>query len=149
MSSFRNQAEAYAQALETGLLETQTVVAWADREIARSDIPPPPLIEVSLAGDDVNALVSALRGLPGEPDLLQASRLLLGHMGRALEKDPSLVEPIVEKLFRMAIDKALPEPEREDEVYAMEGILDSIQAGIGGDEEKLRRELERFLSRYA
>ena len=148
MHSLRTQAEAYAQALEMGLLETREVVAWVDREIAASDVPALPLIEASLAQDDINALLSALRNFPGEEDPAGTFRLLLGHMRRALAANPALVDPIVEKLFRMAVDAVLPNPEMEGEVFALEGDLEMFQAGIQGSLGEVRRKLERFLKKF-
>ena len=70
-------ADFAAQAIHFVLLDPTNVVAWADRQIAAGEIPPPWLIDLSLVNpEDPMAVQSALRAVPGEPDPQQSLLLL-------------------------------------------------------------------------
>jgi hypothetical protein len=70
-------ADFASDAVHFELLEPAKVIAWADSMIGAADVPPPWMIDLSLADQsDPLAVRAALREVPGEPDPDQSTRLL-------------------------------------------------------------------------
>ena len=70
-------ADFASDAVHFELLEPAKVIAWADSLIAGSEMPPPWMMDLSLADQsDPLAVRAALREVPGESDVAQSVRLL-------------------------------------------------------------------------
>ena len=109
MSSLRTTAKSLGMLLDFELLDVGRVIAWVDEMILAMDDPPIALIEASLLGRDVNALVSALRDLPGEICHDEALRLTFLHMRELLAEDAEIAPRVARALFRMAMEDQAPE----------------------------------------
>ncbi len=148
MTSLRTTGEGLARALTAGVVEPDRVVGWADNQIAQLEDPPYSLIKASLALKDINALVTALRDLPGKCDLAEAQRQLFGHMHRALRSEPGLVGPIVRSLFSLVIEQELVGTDAEGQIYALDHDWDHALEGTFCDVGSVRADLEVFLATY-
>ncbi len=105
MSELRDEAEAFARALEYGLCDPAEVVAWADARLLREDRPPLALCEASLARDSHPLDVAGvLRRCPGTPDGPETAKLLAALLKERLRID---VDRTMYEAYLMANDGAL------------------------------------------
>jgi hypothetical protein len=90
MSQLKDEAEAFAIALESTAADVNEVVAWADNRIAFLDHPDWTLFEVALAGKKSPSEVAVLlHRIPGTLDTQSVMRTLLQLMKEKLVSNPS------------------------------------------------------------
>lgn len=103
MSQLKDEAEAFAIALESTAADVNEVVAWADNQIAFLDHPDWTLCEIALAGKkSPSEVADLLHRIPGTSDLQSVMRTLLHLMKEKLVSNPSRADQIAKKLFLMA-----------------------------------------------
>jgi hypothetical protein len=120
-------------ALEASTLSRNEVVAWADWHVARADVSPSWLLNLSLSGD-ADASIQTLRSAaPGVADALVPAAevylfteaVLRGRLGPARA---------IEQAFHIAVYEAL-EAGLQDAVYELDELLSySLNAGRDGSE---------------
>ena len=117
MADLKTTAEAFACALDMGFISTADAQAWIDRQMKALDRPPIELIEACGAAGSSQRIVDALRQLPGDVDRSGVVRQCFRHARSALLRDTSMVRPIADWLFRLAVDKEAPSPDAESRMY--------------------------------
>jgi hypothetical protein len=130
MSDLRDEAEALAQALQLGVCDVAEVIAWADAQILREDLPSGALCDVSLARDrhpfDVAGL---LREFPGTPARSNVSRLLVTLLDHRLKVAAGRPDRIAKALYEMAFAHEIEDPQLSEIAYWAWDALDLAEAG--------------------
>lgn len=110
MASVSTEAEAYAIGLELGVVPVSDVVAWADRQVAAADVPPPAVCELSMAALlRMQDVVNLLRSIAGPIDSSECIRLTVGNLLVALQCHDFGPESIARTLFDLALTTDLPD----------------------------------------
>ncbi|MEM7232213.1 MAG: hypothetical protein AAF517_08570 [Planctomycetota bacterium] len=142
----RTIAEAYARALDLGLLSPEVVTRWIDASILVEASPLPELCVASTITDPED-LATALRHIPGEVESDEAHRLLFGHMLQALVEEKASAKCVASELFRMAMADEVPNPAAQGPMFTFYDDLDLAHLGHIGDRDydAILNELCEFL----
>jgi hypothetical protein len=134
--------------LVTGLIDRQSVVAWADREILAGAVPDFEIAELSLAGGlSYSRMVGLLGGFVDAPVYGLPLKLLLALAGLKLREDPGGAERIILGLRLLNAEAHLP-GEYRTRLGELEADLASYwKAGLSPEE--LSARLSRFLAPFA
>jgi hypothetical protein len=107
----REQAEAWALAIECGLADSRGAVDWACELVAEQANPLAELIEIAGAiRPHPMDVVAMLRRVPGQFDPLRVFRKFLATSRDFLKERPSAWPRITRALEQMAIHTDVPEP---------------------------------------
>lgn len=145
------RACALAKALAHGLAKPAEVVAWVDSVIAETEDPDYWLIEASLAGHDVNGLITALQEefdqrVGGEG--ADVWRAVLGHFGDWFATHPSDGPLVAQVIYDMAVAGQVPDRSAETEMFSFDDAYEHAVAGHWGSVEQLDAELAAFLEPF-
>ena len=144
----RTVAEAYLRVLEFDLADVAAIDAWVDGVILAEPEPAFAFIEASAARCKPDALMTALRDVPGEADAVTRRRIVIGFMAEALRRDPEAINRVVRALYQMALDGDVPNEEAESEMWSFCDEFDLAEQGIYGSTEDVHRDVARFLARH-
>ena len=97
-SSLHTKALAFAESLHRGFVHVDEVARWIEAAMGELAKPPIALIEACAAGQNDDAVVRALRSLPGEVDEREVVRRCFHHASDALLRDDRCAEAIGEWL---------------------------------------------------
>lgn len=146
--SHRTIAEAYAIGLDAGLVTAAEIGAWADQIILAEAKPAFAFIEVSAAGQDEDALVAALRSVPGVADGDGRRNLVFAMMRRSLAREPAMGRRIARMLELMALAEDVPNPGAGSQMSWFDDAFDLADRRIWGTHESVLDELRRFLEEH-
>jgi hypothetical protein len=86
----------FRMGLVTGLVDKQTLIAWADGEVMRQPIPQPEVMELSLSVNrPYSEIIWLLSSFEGEADYDLPLKLLFARAGMLLRQDASRAPKIV------------------------------------------------------
>jgi hypothetical protein len=95
MARIKDEAEAFAIALESEATDVGTVVAWADKQIEKLEQPDWSLCEVALSGKKSSTdVIHLLQKIPGTPDQRGVMRGVL----KLFKKNSNPIRPMQVKL---------------------------------------------------
>jgi hypothetical protein len=140
MASLRTSGRAFAEALDRGFVSLGRVVDWVDGKMRALEKPPIELVE-ACASHSAQAVVDALRSLPGDLDEEQFLRQCLWHAASALQRDDSIAEAIAAWVEPYAIEHDWM---RSKEFYSFDDEFDLISAGVSA---RSRSDVVRALAR--
>lgn len=111
----RTQVFSYLRmALVTGIVDKETLIAWADQQILHDSTPDDRIIELSLSGKrSYSAIIWWLREFQGAPDHDLALKALLARAGLLLTQDPARAVDLVYGLRLLNEEAYLPRQEHE------------------------------------
>ena len=134
--------------LVTGLVDKQTLIAWADSEIMRQPIPQPEIMELSLSMNrPYSEIIWLLSSFEGETDYDLPLKLLFARAGMLLDQDASRAAEIV-----MGLRLINEEEHRDKDLRAQLSDLDRCREMTRRGEiakDDLVGRLSRFLANYA
>ena len=146
----RTEAEALAIALKFGLATVADAVAWADAQIAASDVPHVALCNVSMAATRYpQDVASMLRELPGEFDSEAAVRLALKYASSALRNGSIDPRDVARALYDIAIAGHLSNGDFERHALSFWDGIDLVRNGIGvKSESQIIDDMTRMLGEF-
>jgi len=148
MANYRTIADAYYRALAHGLVTPAEVITWVDSVMEAEDKPAIAFIDAACAGDDANAILTALREVPGDGDRAQSNRLVIGLMKQLVACEPGAYPRVAETLYVMAIDGDAPSADAESSMRGFYDELDLAIDGIYGNEKQVCRDVLTFLTEH-
>ncbi|WP_395027811.1 hypothetical protein [Comamonas odontotermitis] len=113
-------AEYFRLGIQTGLIQPENAIAWADSEIAVAAPPADGIIEVAWSRSPASTM-EALLAVPGERDKQLAGRLLLGLLGKSDLNSEDALEAAAKRALYIARDAELG-----DETYAQFNAIDDL-----------------------
>jgi hypothetical protein len=124
MTVQRTEAEILAASLELGLIDVAEAVAWADSEIAASDVPHSALCDVAMASRENNLDVAhMLRQLPGEIDRNRALRGVTRNAYESLRTERCTPRQVAGALYSLAMNnELLPDRLRQSALWFCDAI---------------------------
>jgi hypothetical protein len=132
----------------TGLVDIETLVAWADRQILETPLPSPELIELSLSGRLPHSQIIRLLNLfQGIPDYDLPLKALLARAWRLHNGDPEKARKLWLGLRLLNAEERLPQEVRTGLVELV-GFYQQFEQGLVSLEE-LSARLQAFLEPYA
>jgi len=100
----RSQAEAFACALEVGVVVVDDVVAWADTIIEREDHPHWAICELATCRREYPPdVVRRLREVPGVADVAVSRRLVLQMLCDSSAREPRCASQVAHSLYNLAM----------------------------------------------
>jgi hypothetical protein len=130
MSQLRDEAEALAAALESGVCKVGEVISWADAQIMREDSPATALCEVALSYDRYPQDVAALlRKCPEAPDRSRAQRLLILLLHDRLKHDTGFADKVASAHYQMALSDEFEDPQLKSMAFWAWDALELADAG--------------------
>ena len=138
--------------LVTGLVERQTVITWADRQILERAVPNETIIELSLAsGKPYSQIIWMLNHMQGAVDYNLATeynplKMLFACAEQLLAEDPNRAKQIAQGLSLLLAEEYLPK-EIRNQLYSLEGNLEAYQIGLINPED-FKNHLIDFLRSY-
>ncbi len=150
MQEIKDSAEALRFLLVVGLAEVSEAIAWADAQIALSDIPSPELIDVSLSGSKpVAELVRSLSAIPGTPHPEKVASEVLHRLSAFVERNPSNARRAARILYDMYCEGLVPSPDVKEQMLRLDDAFSLAESGTWGTLEEARAELNEFLAEWA
>lgn len=114
-------ADYFCKGIETSMLLPEQARAWCDAEIAKSEEPSYPFIEVSFS-KGIPELISALRDFPGDRDTGSVGAWLLAELGRVNVQSIAGLEAAIRKAMLICKHCGMA----DDVYYEFDGIDDSL-----------------------
>jgi hypothetical protein len=150
MDEIKNDAESLRLSLQAGLIQPSEVIAWADAQIAASDIPQSALIDVSLAGSKSPAEIErALSNIEGWFDDATIALATFRKMAMAIERKPVLARNAAKLLCKMAKKGIVPSREAESAMFGLDEDFYLAESGTYRTVDDVRRDLVAFLKKWA
>ncbi|MBL8796408.1 MAG: hypothetical protein JNM56_21090 [Planctomycetia bacterium] len=130
MSQLRDEAEALARALETGLCGVAEAVSWSDCQILREESPPANICEVAISHDRYPQDVAALlRKCPGVPVNSRVQHLFALLAREKLRQNPDCAYGVAWALYQMAFLDEIEDSELRSIAWWAWDALDLADAG--------------------
>lgn len=149
MSSYRAAADLLRLAVASGYRPVADAVAWADAIVAADPAPPVEIIEVALGGQlDRSAMAELLDAVPGETNLVEVARQVLGQLRAELGRDRFAPAAIAKLLYDMASLGYLPEEHFGPEPRFLDDSFELAARGAYGTYEDATARLERYLTAH-
>ncbi|WP_420594471.1 hypothetical protein [Deinococcus sp.] len=144
------EAAVYREAVIDGIVPRKDIVAWADHWLMLLDDLPEALVDVAYSKGNLSRLTNALRELA--PDRLDepAFTLYMRLLAAWYERHPKGIRGVTQALYRLAVDKAVPESVSDD-IYNFDDYLDlALDGHYGfGTVEDVEKDVLAFLNSYA
>ncbi|MFL5331384.1 MAG: hypothetical protein ACJ8C4_21050 [Gemmataceae bacterium] len=131
MAQQRDEAEAFARAMELGVSVVAEITTWSDDLLLKEASPSVVLCEISLsAGRYPENVMGLLRQLPGVPNRTVVNYLLVALLNQKLKSDPDSRQAVARALFLMAIGDDIADARLLQTTYRVDDDLDLVDAGI-------------------
>lgn len=135
---------------QCGVLSSLEVIAWADSEIIKADLPGGALLELTTTeSSKTEDILSHLRRLSAGADFWQAFRHVLCSLYRYVVSNPDKAETIANHLFLAACEFSVADvPDDLRFVYRFDDAFSLAREGTYGDFETVYREFVAELERF-
>jgi hypothetical protein len=138
----------FRMGLVTGLIDKQTLIAWADDEIMRQPVPKPEIIELSLSMDrPYSEIIWLLNSFEGETDYDLPLKLLFARAGMLLDQDTGRAPQIIKGL-RLLCEEHYLDKRLRAQLSELDCDLDMYNHAYMPAQDLVER-LSTFLSDYA
>lgn len=113
----------FRMGLVTGLVDKESLIAWADREIMAEAVPDHRVIELALSERrSYSQIIWLLRGFQEEPDHDLPLKLILALAGLVVERDPGCSDEIIMGLRLLNEEEYLPRSVHEQTAALLESL---------------------------